>query len=579
MKYRKIILASSLMLIVVIASTACSKPNEEINQEKVLKQVETYKIDKNNNESSVIKVSGAIKAETQIDVTATTRGMVRAIHFKVGDDVRVNKILASLYDGATLTGLNNAQTNQNNMKSNLDAITRITEETVRQAELGIQAAKEQIESAEIGLNSAKTNLNNAKNLKTKGNLDANNQAVISFESNLNTVDTTLDQVNYIIQADNTKKQISGIADVISAQNKSTLLVAKTQYNLTESNYKSLQAIGANSDNIISKMTEMGNLLSLVRNLVDNTIEVLDNTVSSQDFSSATLDAQKTALITTRGTISSYQTSAKTTLQNLQNQGLTYNQEIDVLENAVASAENRLSSANTSYENSLISLENTKQSKEQQIISSKSTLDNANGQLNLARVQTGDLSIKAPVSGQITQKYVELGAEINPGQKIAQITDANTVKIEVDLPSSDIYRIDEKGEVKIGENMTGLISSINSTADSLTKKVRVEILYDNKNKDLIPGTFIDCSIPTKKQEKTSADSVYVPLKAINVQQNENIVFVLEGNIAKKVLVEIGNANGKMMEITKGLKQDDKLIINGNKSIEDGEEVELLIQESK
>jgi HlyD family secretion protein len=557
-----------------ISSTACSKPDINKTEEKVLKEVTVLAINKNSNNSSFVKTSGAVRAKTQIDITATGKGTVRGIYFDIGDQVKINKILASLYNNATLTSLNNAQTNHDNMQSSLGATARINNETIRQAELGIQAAIEQVESAEIRLKSAIDNIDNSKALREKGNLDTKNQAIISFENYMNTVDDILDDVNYIIHVDTSEPQQSGIANVLSAENKSALLAAKTNYRKTESEYLILDSKNTDSENITTRIREIDHLLAITKILTKDIITVLENTVTSSDFSNTTLDSIRADFTAKRNNISGYQTVAKSILQNLQNLGLGYNQEIDTLDNAVASAENALVSANTNHENALINLENAKQGTGQQIISSQSSLDNARGQLNLARVQAGDLSIKAPISGQITQKYIELGAEINPGQKIAQISDTNTIKIEVDLPSNDIYRIDKDGDVKIGENLTGKISSISPTADSFTKKVRIEILFDNSKKDLIPETFIDCFIPTKKRVMTSANSVYIPIKAVNVLQNESVVFILNNNIVKKVIVKTGKADGKMIEIVEGLNQDDQIIIDGNKSIEDGEEVVLI-----
>lgn len=571
---KKNILSVLLLASILISSTACGKQEVDAPEEQVIKQVKTFTIDKASQDVSFIDASGSIKAEAQVEVTAAANGTVRGIHFKVGNKVQVNKILASLYDSTNLSNLNNAQTNQNNMKSNLEAIGRITDESIRQAEIGVQSAEDQITSAEIALKTTQNNLENARELKDKGNLDLKNQAIISLESNLNSIDNTLKQVNYLIHVDKDDEQIEGIEKVIAAKDKSKLKKAIEQYNSTVSGYNKLKSKKASTENITTLTRELNNLLTLSKTLVDDTIEVLANTVSNQEFTATELEAQKANFIANRSSISTLQTAAKINLQNLQNQGLTYNQEIDALTNAVSLAENQLESAKTGYENALISLENAKQSKEQQLITSKSALDNAQGQLNLALIQSGELNIKAPISGEITQKYIELGTEINPGQKIAQISQTDSVKIEIDLPANDIYRIDKEAPVRIAENMEGEISYINSVADPVSKKIKIEILYNNQNKDLIPGTFINVQIPIKKQKKTTTDSVYVPIKAVNITQTEKIVYILEDNKAKKVLVETGNTDGKTIEIISGLKQDDQLIISGNKSVEDGEEVELI-----
>lgn len=563
-----------LLAIIIISLSACSNEDREEEKEKNLKQVGIMDIGTENaDEKKFIEVSASISASSQVDITATGRGTARGVYFEVGDKVTVNKILVSLFDASTLTSLNNAETNRNNMQSNLDAIDRITSDSIRQAELGIQAAEDSVRSAEIGLETAKTNLKNAIALKEKSGIDTKNQAIISYESFLNSVDNALDQTNYILHVDEDREQLPGIENVLSVKNKSVLIGAKDQYNKSKANYLALEARQVGVQNIEKRMEEMNKLLAVIRDLLQKTINVLDNTVTGSGFSASTLSEQKSIMLSSRGNFSSYQTSAKSILQNLQNIDLAYNQEIDSLESAVTSAQNRLESAKTSYENSLINLENAKQSRKQQLLNAESSIDGAEGQLSLARVQAGNLSIKAPIAGEITGKYIEVGTEINPGQKIAQISQTEMLKIEAHLPSSDIYRIDREAVVKIGGDMEGYISFINPSADPVSRKVKIEILYNNENKDLIPGTFVDISIPIKERERSVENSIFVPLKSVSLNQNESFVMIYQDGTAVKKAIEIGKNDGAVIEITEGLETGDKLIIEGGRTLEDGEAVEL------
>lgn len=570
MKKKKKIALLSMLMITTVFLTGCSQ-EEIVTESKKTKKVETLKIEQDTNNSSIIKATGSVNAETQVDVVALTRGTIRNIYFEVGDEVSVNKILASLYDGSTLTSLNNAQTNFINMESNKNAIDRVTNEVVRQAEIGVQSAQESIEAAKIGLTSAQNNLKNAKALREKNDLDSKKNAVVSFGGYLNIIFNTLEQVNYIIQADDSKIQIEGIARTISAKDKSALDKAKVHYRTIETKYLTLEAKNPTTTSIINDMNELANCIDEVKTLVDETITVLENTVSSTQFTDLTLSTQKSNFVSIRANIVNTQSAIKNTSHGLQNLDLVYNQEIDALESAVTAAENQLTKANTGYENALIALENTKQNKNQQTISSQSSLDSAKGQLNLVRSQAADLSIKAPIQGQITQKFVEIGAEVNAGQKIAQISKSDNIKIEINLPSEEIYRIEEGQSVKIQDELEGTITSIDPIADTNTKKVKVEILFDNNDKKLIPGTFVDVKIEAKKLDKTSDNSVYVPLRSVSINQNANTVFVIADGKAQIKEVETGNVEGAMIEITNGLEYGDELIIEGNKSLENEEEV--------
>ncbi len=577
-----IIFIITIFLIVGTVSAGYSylKDNESEAEkiEEIIPKVETVKIDLSATNTSYIETVGTVNAETKVDVIALTHGTIKGIFFNVGDQVSMNKILVSLYDNSTLTSLNNANTNFINMQSNLSATERTTDESVRQAEIGVKAAQESIDAAEIGLQTARDNLANAKALKNKSNLDIKNNAIISFNNYLNTIYFTLDQVNYLLKAEGSD-QLANVEHILGIKDLKSIQIAESDYFHTKDIYKPLSDIKLTTDNISGAMSEMSYALSITQQLVDDVNKVLDNTITSADFNDTMLQAQKTSFAAMRSTVVSSQTAAESAWQTLQNLDLVYNQEITALENAVKAAENQLTKAQTGLTNAETTLANVRRAKEQQILGAKSALDNAGGQLSLAQNQASDLSIKTPISGQITNKYIELGTEVSPGQKIAEISQTDTLKIEVSLASEDIYRI-EKGEtVNIGDNFVGTIDSIDPAADPITRKVKVEILFDNKNKDLIQGTFIGVKIPVKELKKTHEESVYIPLRAVTITQNESYVFtVVESTStgsaqAKKIPVITGKTEGALIEIIDGLNTGDELIVEGGKSLEDGDMVEI------
>src|SRR3989339_784665 len=203
----------------IIEKNNNQEPQEVMAQK--LKKVETIILDMNNDDA-FIETIGAIKPETQIDVTANIGGSVKNIYFNIGDDVYVNKLLASLYDGAVLTGLNNAQTNYANMQNNLSSTEILGNEAIRQAE--------------IALNSAQDNLANIKTLKDKNKIDVKTNAIISFNSYLNSIFNALNQINQILDVEDGTAQITGIEYVLGVKELSTVHIAETSYRAAKNQY-------------------------------------------------------------------------------------------------------------------------------------------------------------------------------------------------------------------------------------------------------------------------------------------------------------------------------------------------------
>jgi membrane fusion protein (multidrug efflux system) len=339
-------------------------------------------------------------------------------------------------------------------------------------------------------------------------------------------------------------------------------------------YQELSLASPNRETIKNYIEQELNLLEETKNTVAYTIKALDNTVSSAEFSDAAISSQRTAFFTLQNNVVSTQSGAEATLAGLNNLKANNKNQTDALNNAVEAAESQLESAIIGLENSKIVLSNTIKGQDQQVLSAQISLDNAQGQLDLLSSQLGDLTVRAPIKGRITSKMIEIGAEVNPGQKIARIEQSDTVKIIVNLPSSDVYRIKNGQKVLLGDDFEGEIILISPAADPITKKVKVEILFDNKNKELIPGTFIDVIIPVEKPKQSRENSFFIPLRAVTITQNESFVFLVREEKASKTIIKTGQVAGALIEVLSGIDNGDILIVEGGKSLEEGNRVEII-----
>jgi RND family efflux transporter MFP subunit len=574
LKIAMIVVAVILIGTVVYAakSSKSSKNDgtENTAEKKVIaKQVETIILGESES-SDTIETAGSVKAETKVDVVSLGSGTIRNLYFDIGDNIFANKLLASISDNSVSTNYSTAKNNFDNLQNNLSATERLADEAITRAEIGVLTAEESVISAEIALQTSQDNFDNTKNLLTKSSQDTKNNAIISFYTHLNTIHNSLDQSNYVIKAEG-NRQIDGISQTLSVQDPQSLTDAKTSYFTAKNNYDELALLNPDSSSIPNDTFSLSSGLVLTKQILDDTISVLDNTVANETFTETNLSAQKTAFTTLRTSIVSSQSTLSGTLQTLQNLDLNNKKDLDSLENAIKTNEQQLQLAHIAYDNSVATLTNAKQAKIQQLIGAQTSADNAQGQLNLSATQLADLSIKSPIRGTVTNKYVEVGTEVTPGQKVAQVSQTDLVKIEVALSSNDIYRISLGQVVSINDNLEGNITNIDPTADPFTKKVGVEVSFDNKESELIAETFVDVSIPITQIKLSKADAFLVPIKSVTLSQSENSVFVINDGIAKKIQVEIGEPQGSQIEILSGLSKGDELIIQGNKQLQSGDDV--------
>ncbi|MCF7820417.1 MAG: efflux RND transporter periplasmic adaptor subunit [Candidatus Pacebacteria bacterium] len=574
----KIVAVTILFLAIaaIVYANLNSKPNLEENEDQKTPEpiaVEALLVTQEKDLDLYIETVASIQPETKVDVVALGNGTIKSLPFDLGDSVKNSQVLAYLNSNITQTSFLNAQTNYYNMLNNLEAVKRSTEESINQAEIGVQQADEALSNAKNSLKTAEKNYEASLSLQVKSLENTQDNAISSISSYTLTVKDALEDVNYIINAE-TGEQLPGISQTLSAQNLTALTIAKNDYLNTKREYNNLKDLEVNKNNLETSLEQMINLLNLIKKTVNDTIIVLDNTVSSSNLSQQTLDAQRQAFSALYSQAINVSQSAENTLNSLRTLKISQEKEVINLKNSVESAKNQVALAKLAYNNALTSLQSAKQGKQQQILAAQAQVDNALGQLNLNQQQLSDLVIKAPIAGQITAKTVEIGTELSPGQKIAEIAKLDKLKIEANISPEDAISLRIGQKVIINEETEAEISAISPNADPITKKIKVEALIDNQERKLTPGTFVNIKIKKDDSSVIENGKVKIPLEAVSITQTENYVFLAIENqnnelIAKKTEVDLGETEKNLIEVAKGIKANDKVIISGSKLLQDGD----------
>ncbi len=518
-----------------------------------------------------IEVSGVVKPATQIDIVALANGAVRSIAAQVGDTVAAGQLLVELSDATALANLNNASVSFNNTQLSSETAKNVASESVRQAEIGVQNATEAVATAQINLASAQTTQQNTLALQAQDKSNLQTNAVIAVQDYLNATNNALSQVNYLIKAEG-NSQLPGVAPTLGVLDPQSLPNARDQYQRTKDAYVTARAKSYTETTVAADLANVVTLLSQTLATVDAAIETLDNTVVSLTFTDASLIAQKSAFASLRSSVATSLSAAQKTRQGLLQIDLTHKQQADSLASAVATAQSQLSAAELSLSSAQVVLTQAQASYNQQVILSQSNIDASRGQLQLIQTQIADLTVGSPISGTVTHVYAELGDEAAIGTPLMQVSQSNLVTIEVDVTSEEVYAVALGQVVTINDSLEGFVATIDPVADPVTRKIGIEIAFDNSKNELIPETFVTVTIPTTAT--VASDTMLVPLTAVTITQLDRFVFVVDGDTARKVPVTIGVIVGDQIEITDGLVATDELIVSGNKLLEDGSAISVI-----
>jgi RND family efflux transporter MFP subunit len=200
--------------------------------------------------------------------------------------------------------------------------------------------------------------------------------------------------------------------------------------------------------------------------------------------------------------------------------------------------------------------------------SKAAMDNA--ALNLERCK-----IRAPMDGIVDRLYIDVGQYLQSADPVAEILEIDRVKVVVGIPESDVADVRQLNHFTIridaldGQTFEGSYHHLYKTADSFARLYNLEIAVDNADGRLLPDMFARVEIVKKE----IPDGLAVPLYALLNINESNAVYVLDQGVARLQPVDVGIQDGWRMEVRNGLKPGDQVVVVGQRSINDGEAVNV------
>jgi membrane fusion protein (multidrug efflux system) len=112
--------------------------------------------------------------------------------------------------------------------------------------------------------------------------------------------------------------------------------------------------------------------------------------------------------------------------------------------------------------------------------------------------------------------------------------------------------------------SGRISVIDRAVDPQTGTIRVRLEFPNPRHDLRAG--MSCVLRVHNQE--AGPQITIPSKAVVEQMGEYFVFIAKDSAAMQVKVEEGQTIGSDVIITKGIKDGDRIVVDGVQALHDG-----------
>src|SRR5207302_8713667 len=144
---------------------------------------------------------------------------------------------------------------------------------------------------------------------------------------------------------------------------------------------------------------------------------------------------------------------------------------------------------------------------------RAAMDNAKAALLQSQLTLGDADLKAPFSGYILSRNIDLGSLVSPSTSAFTIADIGRVKVTFGAPDYILSRVRLGQELTIQtENnaapLTGRVTSICPAADPRNRIFAVEVTVSNRDRHLRPGMIASVSLG-----EVPHSSISIPLSAI------------------------------------------------------------------
>ncbi len=219
--------------------------------------------------------------------------------------------------------------------------------------------------------------------------------------------------------------------------------------------------------------------------------------------------------------------------------------------------------------------------ESNYLQAKAAVAQAEANLELAKIDLDYTEIKAPFTGYIGKANITEGNYVtSSSDNLARIVQVSPIRVSFAVTDKDMLEARQANMKEItmqtelvlpnGQILTEPVQSVFSgnEIDSQTATINIYAEYENAQKLLIPGNYIDIKVGDKEPQL----AILVPQAALAQDENGNYVVVVDDkNIAEQRRVVLGDPVEDYQIVLEGLSSEDKVIIQGLQKVKNGQEV--------
>jgi membrane fusion protein, multidrug efflux system len=210
---------------------------------------------------------------------------------------------------------------------------------------------------------------------------------------------------------------------------------------------------------------------------------------------------------------------------------------------------------------------------------EAVLKTSHADLNALEAQIARKVVRAPFSGRLGIRQVNLGQYLNSGTPIAVLEATETVFVDFTLPQQRLpsLSVGMPVQVTIEDSSlaptAGKVTAIDPAIDATTRSIKLRATIPNGEGKLLPGMFASVSVLLGAQHQY----VTVPLSSVVHASYGDSLFVVEDKVddgaapkkvARQQFVRLGESRGDFVAVLDGIKGGEEIVTEGAFKLRNG-----------
>ena len=218
-------------------------------------------------------------------------------------------------------------------------------------------------------------------------------------------------------------------------------------------------------------------------------------------------------------------------------------------------------------------------------------DNTSAQQKATEAQVGEIratierkTIRAPFSGILGIRQVNLGQYLAAGQAIVPLQSLNPIYVNFGVPQQTAAQVRGGRTLRVtsddlpGAEFTGRVTAVDSVINEATRNIQVQATLSNPNGKLRPGMFVQVQLVLG----ASRQAIALPASAINYAPYGDSVFVVtnltdpKGKTYRGVrqqFVKVEGSRGDQVAVVSGVNAGDEVVTSGVFKLRNGAAVQV------